>query len=260
MPEAFDNIAANYDSEFTFSKIGKAQRSKVHSFLGKYLKNKSNLNILEINCGTGEDALFISQFSKNIIATDVSEKMIELAKQKDKNLVIDFKVLDINEINENTFSKSFDFIFSNFGGLNCLSEKQLNIFFKKAHTLLSPEGTIMAILMPKYCIWEIIYFIAKGKLKQAFRRTKKDGIPVVLNSEICQTWYYNPKSVKTISKPYFKSKKVIPIGIAIPPSYLEDSFLTKRPWFSVLLLKEKLLSFSFLSKFSDHYLIELQKK
>lgn len=260
MAEAFDNIATNYDSEFTYSKIGKAQRNKVHVVLEKYLYTKSNLSILEINCGTGEDALFMSQFSNTIVATDVSTKMIEIAIHKNKTSTIDFKVLDINEINENAFSKKFDFIFSNFGGLNCLNEKQLSIFFKKAHKLINPKGTIMAILMPKYCIWEIVYFFVKGKFKQVFRRTKKDGIPVVLNSEVCQTWYYNPNTIKKIVKPYFKSKKVIPIGIAIPPSYLEDSFLTKRLWFSVLLLKEKLLSFSFLSKFSDHYLIQLQKK
>lgn len=260
MPEAFDNIAKEYDTDFTYSKIGRAQRAKVHEELTKYLKNNSNVSILEINCGTGEDALFLSNYSNSILATDISKKMIEVAKQKDKDSIIDFAVLDINNIHKHTFNNKFDFIFSNFGGLNCLNEKQLSSFFNSAHTLLNPEGTIIAVLMPKYCIWEIVYYIARGKFNQAFRRIKKEGVSVILNNQACMTWYYNPNNIKLLSKPLFKNKKVVPIGLAIPPSYLEKSFLTNRPWFSLLLWKEKLLSFSFFSAFSDHYLIQLQKQ
>ena len=260
MPKAFDNIAANYDYEFTHSKIGKAQRAIVHKVLAKYFKNKENLSILEINCGTGEDAVFMSEYSDKIIATDISEKMLEIAKKKAGNTSIKFQVLDINELSETNFTEKFDLIFSNFGGLNCLSKNRLKAFFKSAYTLLNTNGSIIAVFMPKYCFWEIFYFLLRGKFKQAFRRTKKEGIPVTLNNEVCHTWYYNPNEVKKLSKPNFNSKKLNPVGIAIPPSYLENSILTKRPWFSVLLLKEKILSYSIFSKLSDHYLIQLQKQ
>ena len=81
LQEAFDNYAEHYDEHFTNSLIGKAQRQQVYSYLST-LNYFTNKKILEINCGTGEDAKVFSEHKSHVTATDISEKMIAFAKRK----------------------------------------------------------------------------------------------------------------------------------------------------------------------------------
>src|ERR1700750_2270801 len=79
----FDNMASTYDADFTMSGIGKLQRERVWFFLSALLQKKgAALKILEINCGTGEDALRLAALGHQVIATDASAVMIETAKAK----------------------------------------------------------------------------------------------------------------------------------------------------------------------------------
>jgi len=55
---AFDQLAADYDQRFTYSIIGRAQRDSILKILSNTFK--ANDNILELNCGTGEDAIFLA--------------------------------------------------------------------------------------------------------------------------------------------------------------------------------------------------------
>ncbi|NNJ54292.1 MAG: class I SAM-dependent methyltransferase, partial [Ignavibacteriaceae bacterium] len=72
MNSAFDSVAENYDATFTQTKIGKAQREIVWGYLESVLIDKDNLKILELNCGTGEDAVWFSKKGHTVLATDVS--------------------------------------------------------------------------------------------------------------------------------------------------------------------------------------------
>lgn len=263
----FDHIAKEYDTDFTFSEIGKKQRTSVYHFLGNLkIKQKS---ILELNCGTGEDALWLAHKENRILATDISSEMLGFAKQKAKGIVnIKFQLLDINNLNvisnqKNLENKSqkFDLIFSNFGGLNCLSKPQLKIFFKNASKLLTENGKIICVIMPKNCVWENTYLFITGKWKQLFRRNTSESIDVKVGNSIVKTWYYNPKEITelTISKYSIESFK--PIGFFIPPSYLESFFKNKIGLLNILNWMEKRVKYlSFLSRYSDHYIISLQLK
>ena len=256
MKADFDQAAKNYDSGFTFSEIGKKQRSLVYKQLQKPLANCKT--ILEINCGTGEDALWLHKQGFLVTATDVSEKMIAVAqaKSQDKNPI--FKVLDIKKIAEDTHF--FDMIFSNFGGLNCLSHSELVDFFANSHTILSQNGFLTLVIMPKNTLWEQFYFAFKFAFKKAFRRKNEFAIANV-DGENVKTYYYNPQDIVNLAAANYKVVSVQPIGFFIPPSYLEPFFknkkiLLKGLWF----LENSISSWSFLSKYADHYSITLQKK
>ncbi len=127
MEASFDKAAINYDETFTNSDIGKLQRDLVYEQLSKQLK--SIHNILEINCGTGEDAIWLSKQNFKVTATDISTKMIEEAKNKATLGNLNFEIADINLIATSFPNDNFDLIFSNFGGLNCLSKTELQDFF-----------------------------------------------------------------------------------------------------------------------------------
>ena len=113
METNFDVHAKNYNDIFTYSLIGKAQRSRVFHFLNKQNTLENKLHILELNCGTGFDANSFSNMGHTVLATDISSEMIKVAKQNYKNPTIEFKQLDIRSITSTTFLDKFDFIFSN---------------------------------------------------------------------------------------------------------------------------------------------------
>jgi len=161
MATSFDKAAENYDETFTHTQIGKMQRDLVYTELSKHLTAVQNL--LEINCGTGEDAIWLAQQNLTVTATDISPKMIEVAKAKGNFHNLNFKTADINLLATIFEAETFDLVFSNFGGLNCLSKSELEKFFKNAQDLLSENGKLILVIMPKNTLWEQFYFLTKAK-------------------------------------------------------------------------------------------------
>lgn len=260
MHSNFDSASNQYDKVFTFSNIGKAQRKSVYNYINFVIKSKKKLSILEINCGTGEDAILFGSFGHDVIATDISEGMIKVANAKKYPKNITFKALDINILSMDLFDKKFDLIFSNFGGLNCLSNEKLSDFIKNSSGMLNPKGKLILIIMPKNCLWERFYFSLKGNYKKAKRRSTSKSIIVNVDGADVKTWYYNPKDIVSLTEMSYNTKKIKPIGLAVPPSYLENSFLAKKPILSILKGVDRIITGSFWAKYSDHFLIELEKK
>ena len=260
MKANFDKAAQNYDATFTNSVIGKLQRNVVYEQLSKILKENHPKTILEINCGTGEDAIWLAQQHFEVTATDLSKKMIEIAKSKSNLGNLIFKQIDITTIDKDFENQKFDFFFSNFGGLNCLSNTELISFFKDASEILHKNGQMVLVIMPKNTIWETFYFLLKLDFKKAFRR-KKEVVIANVDGEKVATYYYNPKDIVNLANGFFEIKQYNPIGFFVPPSYLESFFKNKPNLVSFLnRLENKIKNQSWLSKYADHYLIVLQKR
>ncbi len=259
MKANFDVAALNYDNTFTNSVIGRLQRKLVYHHLSQLLKNSCVHNILEVNCGTGEDAIWFAKQNYNITATDISEQMIAVANTKIEIENLKFKLLDINNLNTYNDKGQFDLIFSNFGGLNCLNISELTLFFKNAHDNLSENGKIALVIMPRDTLWEQFYFFIKLDFTRIFRR-KRNNIVANVDGEKVRTFYYNPKEILNIASCYFKIKQIKPIGFFIPPSYLEIFFKNKPRFISILnRFENSIKNLSWLSKFADHYYIVLEK-
>lgn len=265
MQKAFDTVAQSYDASFTHSTIGIAQRNVVWSYLESALSPSDELNILELNCGTGEDALWFSKKGHSVLATDISEKMLEITEKKaiDNQLSekIKTKRLDLSKVDELNTNEYFDLIFSNFGGINCLAFKdffKLPVFLTK---LLKPNGRLIIVIMPEFCLWEMFYFTLKLNLKKAFRRSTTKGVKVKLIDREITTYYYSPNIVRKIFHKEFEQVGLKPVGFFIPPSYLENFFRSKNKIFNFIKRLELHISnWSFLSSYSDHFLIDLKLK
>lgn len=260
MNASFDIAAANYDKSFTNTVIGKLQRNLVYRHLDGILKENHVRHILEINCGTGEDAIWLAKRNYNVTATDISSSMIAVAKNKSVLENLSFKEADINQLPNAFLNKKFDLIFSNFGGLNCLSKTELEQFLRNSSELLNEKGQLVLVIMPKNTLWEQCYFLAKANFNSIFRRKKEYSIANV-DGEKVKTYYFNPEEVVNLASDAFETKHLKPIGFFVPPSYLESFFKNKPKWISVLnSLENTAKDQSFLSKYADHYLIALQKK
>ncbi|MEX0287636.1 MAG: class I SAM-dependent methyltransferase [Flavobacteriaceae bacterium] len=258
----FDTAAAVYDASFTQTEIGKMQRKRVYAYLEPYLNTTTSLNILELNCGTGEDALFMANKGHSILATDVSSVMLNTAKAKSNNHPnIEFQLLNINNLDELAVSEKFDLIFSNFGGLNCISPKEFQEFFTNASGKLKRGGQFIAVIMPKKCLWERFYYLLKASPSKAHRRNTNGGIKVEVGESEILTWYYDPKETATFAGKSFRRRLIKPIGFLIPPSYLNAFFKNKKVFLKFLAwLENRIFPFGFLGTYADHYIIILERK
>lgn len=255
MEASFDKAAINYDDTFTHTAVGKMQRALVYAELSKHLTSVQN--ILEINCGTGEDAIWFAKQNFKITATDISPKMIEIAKSKAN---LNFKTADINTITTTFQGENFDLLFSNFGGLNCLSKSELEKFFANIDSILDEKGQLVLVIMPKNTLWERFYFLAKAQFKNISRR-KKESVIAHVDGENVTTYYYNPKDIVNLAKANFETVAVKPIGFFVPPSYLDEFFKNKKGFLRFLnRLEQGIKNASSLSKYADHYIIVLQKR
>lgn len=263
MPPEFDVISSIYDQSFSNTLIGKAQRDIVWKYLDQHLPAKP-VSILEINCGTGEDAIYLAGKGNAVLATDASPEMIQIVSQKisANNLTtrIETKVWDLNQ--DFPFeNKKFDLIFSNFGGLNCLSPEAINKLSIACSQLLNETGRLIFIVMGRFCLMETVYFLLKGKFKSAFRRSSKKPVKAKLGGDaMIDIWYYKPAEFKKIFSRDFKFIQKRPVGLFVPPSYLENYFSKRKKLFNLFLKTDHALaSIGLLSSLSDHYIIELRK-
>lgn len=260
----FDEVAHTYDQTFTDSNIGRLLRNIVWRYLDKVIPNNNSLNILELNCGTGEDAIYLGSKGHQVLATDISEQMAEVAQKKvvENGLEnkVDVKKCDAREILESELKSGYDLVFSNFGGMNCLPKEDLLRLSNDLHHLLKPDGRFIAVVMPRFCIWESLYFALKGRKKKIFRRNTNESILANVDGTSVETWYYSPNDFIEIFSNSFKKIKTKPVGMAIPPSYLEPFFDNKQGMLNFLNSCENLLgSIPLLSRYSDHFLIDLVK-
>lgn len=261
----FDPIALRYDQEFSYSQIGTLLRSSSHEYLEKQFSFRKPATALDLGCGTGEDAIWMAKRGCNITAIDISEEMIRVAKMKAAGLQITgslkFEVLDMHHMDDFKFEEKFDLIFSNFGAVNCLAPDVFKQLLDALHHLLNPQGRVILVVMPPFCLWESSYFLLKGRWKETFRRSKKAGIMANLGPSQVSTWYYSPKWIRNQVYSNYTINSIKPIGIALPPTYLEHFFRNKKGSLRILASFEKLLSgISCLSGISDHYLIEMERK
>ena len=250
---AFDHEAIVYDNNFTNTGIGKMQRRQVWKLLDRIDFDQTS-SILEVNCGTGEDAYYWGRRTKKYIGTDASSEMISVARKKNPSL--NFEVKNFNEIH--SVEGQFDIIFSNFGGLNCVNQHSLNEIIQSFSAKLAPSGKIICVIMGKKCFWDNLFLLLKGKTKDLGRRNTNESLNVHVKNVHIETWYYGPMQLKKINQ--VRATKIKPIGLFVPPSYLA-AYFDKRPKFlKALNVLDTLFRFSFLANYADHFYIELEKK
>lgn len=259
MGNNFDIAAEDYDEIFTNSAIGILQRRQVHDYLNRHLSKDTKIRILEINCGTGEDARWFAKQGHKVLATDASPRMIEVAKSKVNFSNIEFQQMRIQDLHLLDSKEPFDLIFSNFGGLNCLDPKAFSPFLKDAKKRLAPNGAIIMVIMPKNCIWDNKYHLLKGNWSYIGRRNTSEKVLVNVHNEKIETWYYNPKDILKLSTNKWQTVKYFPIGFFVPPSFMETFFKNKKVILKGLGWLDTCVSkVSFLARFSDHYIIHLK--
>jgi SAM-dependent methyltransferase len=217
---AFDTIAESYDSLFTTSMIGRSQRAAVWRKAETVFR--AGDHVLELNCGTGTDALFLSSLGIAVTACDASPRMIEQGQKQramvDRRAAVDFRVLCTERLDELPSDLRFDGVFSNFSGLNCIPD--LSETWKLLAGRLHAGAQVLICLSTRFCVWEILHYLCKGDFHKACRRWR-DTAEATLGRNSFPVYYPTLRSMRRSLWPMFRLCSVTGIGVTVPPSYLE---------------------------------------
>jgi SAM-dependent methyltransferase len=223
---AFDGIAEKYDEVFTNSLIGRAQRDVVWHELGRLFP--LGTRVLELNCGTGEDALFLAGRGVEVTALDQSPAMIDVAMRRltsKPRARVAFRLLDNEELDRLQPCQPFDGSFSNFAGLNCV--RDLQHVAENLAQLLKPGAPLVLCMLGPCCLWEMVWYSLSGRWKKAFRRLANAPVTARIgNGPPLEVRYHSARALEKMFQPYFKLQSWQGIGITVPPSYVEP--LAKR--------------------------------
>jgi ubiquinone/menaquinone biosynthesis C-methylase UbiE len=254
---AFTAQSSVFDAIYRPSPIVQYKRERVRALLTKYLK--PNSHILELNAGTGEDALWLAEQGHTVLATDVSPGMLVQQRQKFSASInanrlesLECSFLELDKLRGQTF----DAVFSNFGGLNCTD--RLDKVLADAATLLKPGGLMLLTIMPPNCFWEWLW-IFTGKFGKAFRRWKKGGTQAHIEGEYFTTWYYKASWIRS-RLPGFTHLTTEALCLAVPPEHHKRLIENRPRLFAFLKWKENVIkSWPLLRGWGDYFVIVLQK-
>lgn len=216
----FDDIALNYDflNRLLSWRVDVRWRKKVVSLLRKH----KPLQILDIATGTADLALALATLKpQKIIGVDISNKMLEIGRQKvNKNLLERMIVLQKADAENLPFPDNhFDAITVAFGVRNF---ENLQKGLAEIHRVLKPGGQFIILEFSK---------VSKFPVKQLYDLYFSFVTPIIgkLISKSRNAYTYLPKSVAVfpqgdemcviLQKSQFESPQCIPLTFGIASIY-----------------------------------------
>ncbi|WP_263354540.1 class I SAM-dependent methyltransferase [Acidicapsa acidisoli] len=225
--QAFDAIAPVFDSRFNQWRSVTAQRRAVRNLLVEAFP--SGGRIFELGGGTGEDAAFLAHRGFDVLLTDPSPTMVQLANTKLAPLGASAEVAAGEDMeafaaaHRSSGSALFDGAFSNFAPLNCVVD--LSPVARGLARLLKPGAPAMLVLFGTFCPGEMLVEVLRGRPQLALRRCRRNEVPARLAKREFQVVYHRRAAIVSAFAPWFVLEKSVGIGVTVPPSSAE-------PWIS----------------------------
>jgi len=252
--ESFATVYGEYDALSRENAIDKSRRGLIRREVLKYLRPGNR--ILELNAGSGIDAEFFARKGFEVLATDISENAGARIREKSRLLPnLSFLRCDFSEL-EPIGQKKFDYIFSNFGGLNCTND--LEKIFSDCDKLLNPGGYFTLVAMPKIYPWEIASAFTGNH--NAFRRFKKSNVAQVGGSEI-RVWYHSPRKIRNAFPKNFRRVSTYNIGTFYPSAHFVSFARFPKLLSWLVRIDEKISASAIVPKgIGDYVIMTFQKK
>ncbi len=241
----FDKLAARYDELWTSSTAGRLQREAVWRHLAP--RCRAGQDILDLGCGTGEDALHLKRGGIRVTAVDASPAMVQIARQRGvAACAVPLEQLESLEGN-------FDGALSNFGPFNCVAN--LSTLREPLARLVRPGGFLALCVMGRFCFWETAHFLKRGEFRKAVRRWNGSSRSASLGLRV---YYPTTRQICLALQPCFKLVQSAGIGLFVPPSSvgpLSDATLT-----SCAEMDRRLAHLPGMRALADHRLLVLVRK
>lgn len=224
--QAFSYKAEEYDQFGQGHPNLERMRHKVYAHVLRFAPAQAH--ILELNAGTGTDAAYFSSRGYTVQATDIAPAMVESIQDKIERYCLQSSLAaqmcsftDLSEVE----GGPFDYIYSNFGGLNCIHD--LTQVTHQLPALLRPGGRLTWVIMPPVCPWDLVQMV-RGDFQQALRRLHRGGILANVAGVQFKVTYFTPSQVKRTLGTNFRSLALEGLSVFAPPADRKQ-FATRYP-------------------------------
>src|SRR5690349_20183543 len=117
---AFNKQASRFDIIYRDNTIIQYKRERVRQQVERFLPASSS--ILELNAGTGDDAIYFAERGHSVHATDIStgmqEILIKKINEQKQSANVSTELCSFTELEKLDHRGPYDLVFSNFAGLN----------------------------------------------------------------------------------------------------------------------------------------------
>ncbi|MDB5703923.1 MAG: class SAM-dependent methyltransferase [Sphingomonas bacterium] len=228
---AFDSVAETFDDRFGPWLSVAAQRRPVRAALATAFA--PGATVIEIGGGTGEDAHWLLERGRQVVLTDASPEMVRIAGAKLHGMPGASVALAAAEALE-TFANDrdragaapFDGAFSNFAGLNCVSD--LTPVARGLARLVRAEAPVLLVVFGTFCVGEMVVEGVRGRPRNMFRRFARGDVPARLSGRHFTVRYHRQADIIRAMSPWFESIGRQGIGVFVPPSAAEP-WISKHP-------------------------------
>jgi len=223
---AFDAIADGYDADFSQTELGLLLRARLWSVLEGALPRRGQL--LELGCGTGNDAVHFAQRGAAVLATDQSDEMLTQTSAKAQLMGVDVQTarLDLAQPSLPPDAGPFDGAWSSFGPLNCITNRAPLWAFLAQH--VRPGGVVVLVVMAPLTPWDWLWFGGHGQLGAASRRLRAGRLRAgrlragrLANAgagSSVRVWYPSWRTLVREAGPAFELRRAEGIGALLPIS------------------------------------------
>ncbi len=256
--DAFDEIADRFDESFE-NDLTVAFRNRLYDEICSLAPRGSR--ILDINCGTGIDALNMAQRGYQVTGCDISPQMILRAREKAGRAAVSgmqFHVVSFEELRK-VFSEPFDVVVSNFGGLNCVAD--LHATVDQVSSLLRPNGFFLAVVMPPMSPWDAVAALSRGRFRSVFFRYGNNVQATGFSGKTFTVHYHSLKTFRRVCNNAFGFHHARGINILTPPPHA-TSFAKKHPRVCSFLdsFEQIIDTWPVVRSVGDHYLAVFQRR
>jgi SAM-dependent methyltransferase len=188
MTTPFDALARSYNALWSETAQGRDQRTAVWREIDGLFRPGDR--VLDLGCGTGDDALHLAGLGVEVFGIDASAKMVEIARSRDV-YASSLRIEDLDRL-ECGFSGAL----SNFGALNCVAD--LEPVAAQLARLVKSGGPIAICLMGRLCFtaWRHVP-------KRWSGRTKWRGMDV---------YYPTSRHIRRCFRPWFTLERRVAIS------------------------------------------------
>lgn len=254
--EAFSRKSEVYDA-FGENHANMARmRQKFYEHIASVMPPGGRL--LEINAGTGQDAVELVRRGFRIHATDFAPGMIAAIEEK----IARHNLGDRLTVEQRSFTEldgmttgPFDGVFSNSGGLNCI--RDLGAVTRHLPGLLRPGGRVTAVIMPRICPWELA--VIPKDLRVGTRRLHRDGVMAHVEGVYFRTWYFPARTAARAFGPRFRRIKLEGLSVFTPTADNKTFAVNHPRLFSTLVrLDDTLSSVPPFNGWGDFYILTME--